>query len=827
MRKTFGNDPYNLFVDIYPKYKITKPIRLIEMFGGYGTFSLGLKYIGANYESYKLVEWAIKSIQAYKNIHFTNDDTDYSKDLSVDDLKDYLFNKGLSSNYNEPMTRKQIDSLSESSAREIYNNIQATHNLVDIQQVHGSDLEIIDKDKYDYVMSYSYPCVTEDSLILTKDGYKEFKDLTLNDVVLTKSNTWHKIHKLFDNGIHQTCYLDGMGFENIHCTLNHKFLIRHMYREWDNSKRADVRKFTNPEFKEVKDLVKGDYFGVPVIVDEEPFYTNDLDFWFLVGYYLGDGWLSKYDNQIRLAANDKKLEILKSHLTNINYHVNWGGTCWQVNFTDKSIYNFLDKFIGTGSSTKFVSGEILRLPKDCLMALYEGYLSSDGCVIKGKHQFTSTSRNLIYSLGVIINKLFCRPVCIYKTVNSNKCSIQGRVVNQKDYYTLRFNPVFNKQDKAFYKDGYIWYPFNKIILGNFEHVYNMEVEDDHSYIIQGCISKNCQDLSLAGTRQGMSDTSTRSGMLWEVERILNELYELDSLPQILIMENVPQVHDDTNYKDFCKWIVALEDLGYRNYWKDLAATDYGIPQTRNRCFMVSILGEYSFEFPETIPLDKKLRDMLEPEVPERYFLSNKQIEQVVQCTFVSNDFKHRVMDPESSVTTITAHNSKDPKYVDLSNGEPLYKQVLDDYLDSGEAEEGQVLKTNYISSVINGSQDLVKSKDVMPTLTTSSESESAVVVNNSIRVKNATKQGYLEAEEGDGVDISGRVKYHRGTVQKDMAQTLTTAGGASVGVVVGTYDYNSSKSFMSGKERFKEGADTIGTILTTHTDGVVIDTSEE
>ena len=64
MRKTFGNDPYNLFVDIYPKYKITKPIRLIEMFGGYGTFSLGLKYIGANYESYKLVEWAIKSIQA-------------------------------------------------------------------------------------------------------------------------------------------------------------------------------------------------------------------------------------------------------------------------------------------------------------------------------------------------------------------------------------------------------------------------------------------------------------------------------------------------------------------------------------------------------------------------------------------------------------------------------------------------------------------------------------------------------------------------------------------------------------------------------------------
>ena len=85
---------YNQFASIYPKYKITKPIRIIEMFGGYGTFSLGLKYIGANYESYKLVEWAIKSIQAYKNVHFSDDHFDYSSNLSIEELKDFLFNKG-------------------------------------------------------------------------------------------------------------------------------------------------------------------------------------------------------------------------------------------------------------------------------------------------------------------------------------------------------------------------------------------------------------------------------------------------------------------------------------------------------------------------------------------------------------------------------------------------------------------------------------------------------------------------------------------------------------------------------------------------------------
>ena len=115
----------------------------------------------------------------------------------------------------------------------------------------------------------------------------------------------------------------------------------------------------------------------------------------------------------------------------------------------------------------------------------------------------------------------------------------------------------------------------------------------------------CQDLSLAGKGKGMADTSTRSGMLWEVERILSECEEL---PQILLMENVPQVHSLENMKDFHKWQVRLEELGYKNYWQDLIATDYGIPQTRNRCFMVSILGDYSYTFPPKQKLKLKLKD---------------------------------------------------------------------------------------------------------------------------------------------------------------------------------------------------------------------------
>nr|MBR6100761.1 hypothetical protein [bacterium] len=147
----------SIFDLMYPKFKITKPIRLIEFFAGYGSQALALKYLGVEFEHWKTCEWAVKSIQAYKDIHI-EDDNDYSKDLSKEELQEYLFKKGISSNYNEPMTKQQIDRLSEDNLRTIYNNIKATKNLVNIQQVKGSDLEIKDIDKFDYILTYSFPC---------------------------------------------------------------------------------------------------------------------------------------------------------------------------------------------------------------------------------------------------------------------------------------------------------------------------------------------------------------------------------------------------------------------------------------------------------------------------------------------------------------------------------------------------------------------------------------------------------------------------------------------------------------------------------------------
>ena len=128
-----------------------------------------------------------------------------------------------------------------------------------------------------------------------------------------------------------------------------------------------------------------------------------------------------------------------------------------------------------------------------------------------------------------------------------------------------------------------------------------------------------------------AEGGTRSGLLWEVERILLELNrererdDSSHLPQVLIMENVPEVIGTGNINDFIKWQNRLEQLGYKNYVEILNAKNYGIPQNRRRCFMVSILGEYSYNFPVKIKLKYKLKDLLEDKVDEKYYLSESMI----------------------------------------------------------------------------------------------------------------------------------------------------------------------------------------------------------
>ena len=126
----------------------------------------------------------------------------------------------------------------------------------------------------------------------------------------------------------------------------------------------------------------------------------------------------------------------------------------------------------------------------------------------------------------------------------------------------------------------------------------------------------CQDLSVAGKQAGLGK-GTRSGVLYECEKVIEA-----KKPKYLLLENVKNLVGKKFKPQFDEWLAYLESLGYTSYWKVLNAKDYGVPQNRERVFVVSILGDHEpYKFPKTIPLDKCIADILENEVDEKYYIN--------------------------------------------------------------------------------------------------------------------------------------------------------------------------------------------------------------
>jgi DNA (cytosine-5)-methyltransferase 1 len=388
-------DNYNLFGDIYPIYKIKKPIRLIEMFAGIGSQCQALKNIGANVEHHKIVEWQVNSIQAYNDIHI-GDTTDYAQGKTKEELISFLLAKGVSIDYNKPVEEKQLQRKPIEWLSRVYNNIVATKNLVNIMNVRGGDLEIKETDKYEYILTYSFPC---------------------------------------------------------------------------------------------------------------------------------------------------------------------------------------------------------------------------------------------------------------------------------------------------------------------------------------------QDLSLAGKGDGMTKGGgTRSGLLWEIERILNEIKTSGGeLPQVLLMENVPEAVGSKNWGDFSLWEEYLTSLGYFNYYKIMNAKDFGIPQNRERVFMVSVLGGYTYEFPKEQPLTLRLKDMLEAKVDEKYYLTNDKIQAISQWKAQQDPLENMENIDKSGISpTLTARGAGEEHSGMVLVKENIFKSKdkrLPEMLDKIDykTEEPQALDL-YNRTV----------HSVMPTLTLPNHNSSAIVVGETI-----------------------------------------------------------------------------------------------
>ncbi len=521
-----------------------KELKIISLFSGYGTQELALKYSGIRYH----------------NI------------ANCDILK---------------------------SANEAYDSLHTTElgNLGDVSKVDEKSFPHCD------FLTYSFPCFTEKTLVLTDTGYKKINHINMGDKVITHNNSYKKVLNKFDQGKKEIWEVVSSSVDKIETTENHKFYIKTKIKNG----------FSDPYWKDCYQLTNDDYLGIAInqnnIIPEwkgiqfnwkdgrKTRYKNELskfmnnkDFWWIIGRYIGDGWIRSQGGIIICCSLTNELLDITSKLDNINikYNISKERTTYKIHIARKEFSEFVLQF-GRGAHNKRLTNTIIDLPVNLLKSFIEGYHSADGNIYKNSNRYriSSVSKELIYGVAQCIAKAYTIPYSIYKSKRPEKYIIEGRVINQRSVYIVVYDFTKNKKN-SFYESGYIWSPVKSVKnTKKFENVWDIEVEEDHSFTANGCIVHNCQDISISGVQRGI-EKGTRSGLLYEVERIVEY-----NKPKFLLMENVKNLVSKNHIKKFNNYIEKLNSLGYGSAWMVLNGADFGCPQNRERVYMFSVLGETS------------------------------------------------------------------------------------------------------------------------------------------------------------------------------------------------------------------------------------------
>lgn len=286
----------------------------------------------------------------------------------------------------------------------------------------------------------------------------------------------------------------------------------------------------------------------------------------------------------------------------------------------------------------------------------------------------------------------------------------------------------------------------------------------------------CTDLSVAGEQKGISK-DTRSGLLFEVERLLLKAKENGMLPKYLLLENVKNLVGKKFIKDFERWLSFLNSLGYYSNWEVLNAKDYRIPQNRERVFVVSSLDNIHYVFPKKQELKIKMKDLLEEYVPEKYYLSEKYLKSFLDMTnrngFIRGE-KFNPRKPEDcntafAITTKSGERPTDNFIIQLGN-----LKNTENF--GGNPHTGRVYSPDVISSCLNtmqvgGLEPKILQKahgfnkggvkeNIVPAMTSSSWQENNFVVNinPSERDMNGNVYGTnlsptLTTNKGEGIKI--------------------------------------------------------------------------
>lgn len=593
--------------------------------------------------------------------------------------------------------------------------------MASFNAIHGTNFEVQDicewdKDLKDIdLITHGSPCFLKGERVNTKEGFKNIENIKIGDYVKSHNGNYNKVLKTFKSRNNKIVDIKASAVHNINTTDNHPFLVKR------NNKVG---------WLQAKELTTKDFLCVPINKKQEDIKFNSnlpiksIRFWYLIGRFIGDGWITKRKERnynisgIKICCGKDELEDLKNKLCNIlHYCIVEDKTTYKLQFTNKELGEFCSQF-GIGAKNKHIPQWVLDLKKEYLEYLLMGIIDSDGCFSQNKYKVTTISRDLAYNIGELVLKVKNVPYHLYKTVRPKKHKIEDREVNQNDTYQITWGNNYSNNIN-FLDNDFLYSRVRKIKRRTeINNVYNIEVENTHSYCVNNIATHNCQDFSVAGKQAGGDlGSGTRSSLMYETIRIVGKIR-----PKYILWENVKNLLSKKHKHNFDAYIETMNILGYNSYYQVLNAKDYGIPQNRERVYTISIrkdidvndfkfpqgkepnnttnkvldlgtafeqsgrvydseglsptimsnshVGGYiapkvlinGFKFPQKEELKLRLKDMLEDEVDEKYYLKDYQIENIKKSTFMVN--KRRIQEKDYC-DTLCARDWKDPKCVQV------------------------------------------------------------------------------------------------------------------------------------------------------------------
>lgn len=369
------------------------------------------------------------------------------------------------------------------------------------------------------VLTGGFPCFVADTPVLTRRGFIPIEEVQVGDYVLSADKKYHLVECTMNHIANKIVYMRAQGMaQELKCTPNHPFYVRKKEVNWLNGHYETT--YLPAEYIEAGKLTKDYKVGYPVYEGNDTSYSPA--FWKLVGTWLADGWtdsskrkspvpqgvrgsrVNSYNHKVIICCGKKDISKLHHVIQKAGYKytLSEDKATFRCIICDKWLCSFLQDF-GKYAYGKHLSPQCFSLDAERKKNLLEGWFADGYKEKNGSVKITTVSERLAMDMAQIARDVYKCPVSISRKTCNRVCVIEGREVNERSQYCVT---ISSNSRYGFYEDGFVWCNIKSIREeSEIDKVFNLSVNEEHSYNVYGIAVHNCQPFSVAGQRKGADD----------------------------------------------------------------------------------------------------------------------------------------------------------------------------------------------------------------------------------------------------------------------------------------------------------------------------------